>query len=273
MTTTFENKHNTSRFKQIAYDNLILLADSGSGLYGTSVAGGDRDEAGICIEPPECVIGLEEFQQYQWRSQPQGVRSGDGDLDLTIFGLRKWASQAAKGNPNQMLMLFIPEASIIEIKPPAIDLQRRRDMFLSRDAGKRFLGYLDSQRNQLLDLRGKHTNRPELIEIYGFDTKFAYHAVRLGLQGVELLSTGKITLPIPEPDRSWLRDVRLGKYSKADVLERIDELRFELERLTYTADIPDKVDSDKLNKWLTETYQHWWIREHWQKLYFGPALT
>jgi hypothetical protein len=46
-----------------------------------------------------------------------------------------------------------------------------------------------------------YTNRPELVAVHGYDTKYAMHALRLGLQGVELLSSGKITFPVPEPDR------------------------------------------------------------------------
>jgi hypothetical protein len=44
---------------------------------------------------------------------------------------------------------------------------------------------------------GAHTNRPELVAVHGYDTKYAMHALRLGLQGIELLSTGRITLPVP----------------------------------------------------------------------------
>jgi hypothetical protein len=55
---------------------------------------------------------------------------------------------------------------------------------------------------------GAHTNRPELVAVHGYDTKYA---LRLGLQGVELLSTGRITLPVPEPDRAYLRSIRRGE--------------------------------------------------------------
>lgn len=47
---------------------------------------------------------------------------------------------------------------------------------------------------------GAQTNRPELVAEHGYDTKFAMHALRLGAQGVELLTTGRITLPVPVPD-------------------------------------------------------------------------
>ncbi|EPQ73150.1 nucleotidyltransferase domain-containing protein [Mycobacterium marinum] len=54
-------------------------------MHGGTVEGtDDRDEMGICIEPPDCVIGLREFEHYQYRTQPEGVRSGAGDPDLTI---------------------------------------------------------------------------------------------------------------------------------------------------------------------------------------------
>ena len=55
---------------------------------------------------------------------------------------------------------------------------------------------------------GAHTNRPELVAVHGYDTKYAMHALRLGLQGVELLTTGRITLPVP--DRTAATCVRSG---------------------------------------------------------------
>ncbi|EPQ73149.1 nucleotidyltransferase domain-containing protein [Mycobacterium marinum] len=107
-------------------------------------------------------------------------------------------------------------------------------------------------------MRSSPLRGPELIEIYGFDTKFAYHAVRLGIQGVELLTTGRITLPIPEPSRSWLHDLRLGKINKQTVLDYLDALRNELVARTVSADLPDQCDHDRLNRWLVSTYQQWW---------------
>ena len=33
------------------------------------------------------------------RTQPEGVRSGPGDLDLIVYSLRKWMRLALTGNP------------------------------------------------------------------------------------------------------------------------------------------------------------------------------
>jgi hypothetical protein len=57
--------------------------------------------------------------------------------------------------------------------------------------------------------------------VHGYDTKYAMHALRLGLQGVELLSTGRITLPGPEPDRTYLRSIRRGERPLDEVVAAI----------------------------------------------------
>jgi hypothetical protein len=80
---------------------------------------------------------------------------------------------------------------------------------------------LRGQQAAMTSSSGAHTNRPELVATHGYDTKYAMHALRLGLQGVELLTTGRITLPVPEPDRAYLRSVRRGERSLAEVLDAI----------------------------------------------------
>lgn len=213
---------------------------------------------GVCIEPPECVIGLDKFEQFQFRTQPEGVRSGPGDLDLVIYSLRKWSALAAQGNPTVLMLLFAPPHQLVHCNEVGDDLRRSKDLFLSKEAGRRFIGYLDAQRDRMLGLRSQRTNRPELVDVYGFDTKFAYHAIRLGMQGVELLSTGNITLPIPEPDRTWLAELRVGLHTKQDALDAIAHHRANLEVLLRDSDLPDKPDRAKLNQWLISAYQNWW---------------
>jgi hypothetical protein len=62
----------------------------------------------------------------------------------------------------------------------------------SRLAAGRYLDYLKGQKAAMTGQSGAHTNRPELVAVHGNDTKYAMHALRLGLQGIELLSTGRI---------------------------------------------------------------------------------
>lgn len=261
----FSNPHNTIEFQAIAARNTVLQGQVGSGLHGVTTGNDDRDEMGVCIEPPGYVIGNAQFEQYLWRTQPEGVRSGKGDLDLVVYSLRKWARLAAQGNPTVLLLLFIPEQEIVTTTHVGRDLQDHPERFLSREVARRFGGYLISQRDQMLGLKSKkHTNRPELVEQFGFDSKFAYHMVRLGLQGVELLTTGRITLPIPEPDRTWLLELRHGRHTKEEALDRAADLLSQLDVLADTADLPERPDRPAIDRWLTRTYRSWWEEAgHW----------
>lgn len=255
-------KHASPEFAAIAAEHTLLRCQVGSGAHGLGLPGlHDRDEMGICVEPAEYVIGLRGFEQYVYRSQGEHVRSGHGDLDLTVYSLRKWMRLALDGNPTVLLPLFVPEEEVVEITGAGRDLRSRADRIVSRRAGHRFLGYLRAQRERMEGTRGGgHTNRPELVERHGFDTKFAYHMVRLGVQGVELMETGRISLPMPEPDRSWLRALRRGEHSRARALERAGELEARLAALCTSADLPEEPDAAWADRWLVDTYRAAWDR-------------
>ena len=102
----------------------ILRCEVGSTVHGIGVAGtDDRDELGVCIEPMEYVIGLRHFEQHVHRTQPQGVRSQAGDLDLTIYGLRKFASLALKGNPSILLLFNVPDEKCLVLTDLGCELR------------------------------------------------------------------------------------------------------------------------------------------------------
>ena len=247
----------------------VYRVQVGSGIHGVTIGGyDDRDEMGVCIERPEYVIGLAKFEQWIYRTQPEGRRSGYGDLDLTVYSLRKWTRLALAGNPTVLMPLFVPESEVVVDSDIGRGLRKKPERFLSRLTADRFIGYMRAQREQMMGLRGKkHTNRPELVAIHGFDTKFAYHMVRLGLQGVELLTTGRITLPIAEPDRSWLLSLRQGGVSRETALERAADLENQLKALRESSSLPERPDYDRANRWLIDTYERTW------RHYFGAGAV
>lgn len=226
--------------RDLALNNEILRGVVGSTALGTALEGqDDRDEMGICVEPPEYVAGLEKFEQYHYRTQPEGVRSGPGDLDLVIYSLRKYAYLAVAGNPSIINLLWLPSYEIV--KPLGQELLNIREAFVCAEAGHRFLGYLISQRKALTGERSKKVSRPELVAKHGYDTKFAMHALRLGLQGIEYLSQGKLTLPIPNPTRETLLKVRRGEILIDDVLLLIRDAEEQLQAWTVRCNkTPDR---------------------------------
>jgi uncharacterized protein len=246
----------------IAENGMILRVLVGSGVHGTSIDGqDDRDEMGICVEPPDTVIGLSRFEHYQYRTQPEGHPSGAGDLDLIVYSLRKFAGLAAKGNPTVLLPLFVPDKYVCYSTDIGRELREKRSLFISKQAGLRFRGYLESQRKGLMGLRSggtRNQGRADIRAKYGFDTKFAMHMVRLGLQGVELLTTGNITLPVPEPHLTWLRELRQAKHSKEAALAYAERLERKIETLTQTSSLPETPDCAAIDRWLVQAhYRHW----------------
>ena len=270
--------HASEEARAIASDGLILRVQVGSGVHGITVDGGndDRDEMGICLVPPAYVTGLARvpngidgddarivFEQYERHTawdRPGGVaeRSGAGDLDVIIYSARKWCRLALAGNPTVLLLLFVPDDETMVRTQPACELVANAHRFVSKLAADRFLGYLRSQRAAMTGEPGAHTNRPELVAIHGFDTKYAAHALRLGLQGIELLTSGRMTLPITEPDRSFLRHVRLGKIPLHDVLTTLDDYEAKLDSLRQASTVPDQPDRHWVDEWLHRSYLAAW---------------
>ena len=257
----------------------MLRAQVGSGVHGTSVDGqDDRDEMGICLEPPAYVTGIAQvpagtvseanvpFEQYQRHTvwdHPGGLanRSGAGDLDVVVYSARKWARLALAGNPTVLLLLFVPDGEVVHRDERGAELVAHADRFVSRLAADRFLGYLQSQRRAMTGEVGAHTNRPELVAVHGYDTKYAMHALRLGVQGIELLTTGRITLPVGGPAGDYLRAVRRGEVVLEEVIARLREAETELERLRTASAVPEAPDRDWVNGWLHRSYTSFWEGE------------
>ena len=241
--------------QSVAFANQILRGVVGSTAHGTAIDGqDDRDEMVVFIEPAEYVCGLTPLDHYIYRDKPDGVRSGPGDLDLTFYSLRKFCRLATQGNPSVLVLLWLPEYEVIS--EAGAQLVSIREAFISRESGQRFLGYLMAQKAKMKGERAQTVSRPDLVEKYGFDVKFAHHALRLGLQGIELLSEGRLTLPVKEPELTTLRAIRLGKITKGGALALIEEAESKLRSLVDSCD--KFVDREAINRFLVETHlAHW----------------
>jgi hypothetical protein len=84
------------------------------------------------------------------------------------------------------------------------------------------------------------------------------HALRLGAQGVELLTTGRITLPVPDPAGTYLRDVRRGGVPLPEVLTALGDVEAELLRLQAHAQLPVEPDRAWVDDWLHRSHLAYW---------------
>jgi hypothetical protein len=179
-------------------------------------------------------------------------------LDVVIYSARKWCRLALAGNPTVLLALFVPDQEVVYRDAYGAELVDNADRFVSKLAAERFLGYLQSQKAAMTGEVGAHTNRPELIGAHGYDTKFAMHALRLGIQGVELLTTGRITLPVPEPDLGYLRAIRRGEVQLREVLGAIEAAESRLMSLRDSSTVQDEPDRHWVDEWLHRSHLAFW---------------
>ena len=217
----------------IEESNYIMRCVVGSTAHGVALPGrDDRDEMAVYVEPPAHVTGHRRpIDSRCTRTAGEGERSTAADIDVMAYSIRHWTSLALQGNPSILVGLFAA---------PFLDseewrqVQDTRDLILSRCAHPRFLGYLYGQRERLLGF-GKSSRmpkRPELIEAYGYDTKYASHALRLGLQGIELWRTGGLSLPMERHDREDVLAIKTGSVDFADAMRMIDSAADSLRRVT-----------------------------------------
>ena len=154
-----------------------------------------------------------------------------------------------------LVLLWLPKHIIkTDLGQRLLDI---REAFVSREAGWRFLGYLTGQKKSLTGERNQKVSRPELVAKYGYDTKFAMHALRLGFEGIEYLTDRRLTLPVAEPNLTTLRAVRSGQFTLTQTLGLIEAAEAKLRELVERCQIA--ADYERINRFMVEAHQ-----SHWQ---------
>lgn len=247
----------------------ILKIVAGSHVHGLNTPESDRDEEAIVIEPLHLAVRLGQPWDELERTKP----------DRKWYSLRKWCQMATKGNPNFILMLFAPMESVLSGDARGFQLREMASSFISKQAIRSHLGYMQGQRSRLINHQrtveetggdsakiaerfggggGRGLPRYDLIQRYGYDTKFGMHLLRLAIQGIELATTGRVTLPMREDDRQFLLAVRHGQVSFESVLERANNLEALLKKAFEMSSLPDEPDYATVEKWMQTTYIRAW---------------
>jgi hypothetical protein len=244
--------------------HIVLETVVGSTVHGTSIADGleDLDIMAVALESAPQVVGFSPKDCWVTRTKPEGVRSEAGDVDHVCYGLRKFLALALKGNPTVLLPFFVPSHHVRAMDDVGEQLRALAPLIVSKKAYAPFRGYMRQQHARLMGTAGqKNCTRPELIERYGFDTKYAAHVVRLGLQGAELLSTGRLSLPMRDEERSLVVSVRTGKFSLPAVSQLITEAEERLDAAFAASTLRDEPDYAAVEAWMIGTYLGHWRKQ------------
>lgn len=230
------------------------LVLAGSRLYGIDGLGSDYDYVAALIEPTEYRVGLR-------KHRPSGSDAQHGfeqhefhgpDYEGSAYSLWKLASMFAEGNPTVLCLLYATPL----IDDYGISTGEFRDIVASAKSGHRFMKYMQAQRKSMIGQRAKHVQRQQLVDAYGYDTKFAGHLIRLGYQGCEFLDTGQITLPMPVTERQSVLGIRNGKWKMDDVIALSEHLEAEMQKALDRTPLPPEADHEALNEWVVARYLH-----------------
>lgn len=244
----------------------------GSRLHGIMVGGQcDEDQMAVFMPTPRQGVGFHTIDTVVHRPGrgPQEP-SRPGDLDLTVYSLGKYVRLFLKGNPSVVQTAWVPADLVYLMGPGAPDmLMALRTWGISRRFIKATHGYMRAQIAGLDGSRGTRVKRPKLVAAHGYDVKYAFHAMRLGLGGVELAQTGKLVLPLTDrrhPMPVWverMRAVRMGEVEYGQATEWLGDIVGMLEGYTHGGPLPEHPDEKRVEDWYMSALRQAWHGAAW----------
>lgn len=235
--------------------HIILKVKSGSHAHGTNLPTSDEDIRGICIPSKDYFYGIKEFEQYE-------SKKTDKDSDIVIYGIKKYVALACKGNLSALNFLFCRKKEILFVDDFGQALIDNRKMFLSSNVIDCILGYTKSQLHRMKNGSGRCGTRKDIVDNYGFDTKFAYHAVLITNTAVELLKSGTYHVYRPDMEQKILKNIRTGVYKYEEVMEMIQQNLTVIKTLEPISPLPKTVDRDKINDFLVDLLENFFGDEN-----------
>ena len=231
-------------------DNTHYLTVMGSEAYGVSNRGSDIDVYGFCIPPkgvvfPHTVGVIKGFGDQgevfdQW--QQHHINYKEKEYDFQVFSIVKYFQLCMDNNPNALDSLFTYRTCVIHSTDIAEHVRNNRRLFLHKGSYHKFRGYAYSQLSKIKNkTNSSNPKRAADIIENGYDTKFAYHVVRLALQAQQILLVGDMDIMA---NREMLKTIRAGEWSLERLTSWFDEQEKVLENLYASSTlrhVPDEV--------------------------------
>jgi predicted nucleotidyltransferase len=105
----------------------------------------------------------------------------------------------------------------------------------------------------------RNPERAAMEKKFGYDTKHAYHCIRLLRMGVEIFESGDVL--VHRPDAEELLQIRNGEWPYDRILEEADEAIREIDHLSVKSEVlPDTVDMEKVDALCIGLVERKWSR-------------
>ncbi|MBI4859389.1 MAG: nucleotidyltransferase domain-containing protein [Candidatus Riflebacteria bacterium] len=176
---------------------------------------------------------------------------------------RRWLLSPPTGKPERK-RFGLPERTLIpKDQLGAAETMLRDGRIDEAELTPNFLEIMDRERHYRTALRewqqyqewlkNRNPKRALLERQFGYDTKHAMHLIRLLKMGVEVLTTGELT--VRRPDREELLAIRRGELAFDQLMEEAERLGERLKLATAASVLPDHPDEEALDRLCIEIVQ------------------
>lgn len=241
-------------------DNMVLEVLMGSVAYGVSSDASDMDVYGFCIPPKRIVFphtagvihgfdkNVEKFDSWQ---EHHRINPDDGtEYDFSIHSIIKGFRLLMDNNPNMIDAIFVPRRCVLHSTQVGEHMIEHRKKFLHAGSYHKFKGYAYSQLSKIETKNPKPgSKRAKLIEEFGYDTKFAYHLIRLMNEAEQILVEGDLDIT---RGREQLKSIRRGEWTLERLKGYFEEKEISLQEMYNKTELPYKPDEDEIKKILVE---------------------
>lgn len=181
-----------------------------------SFAGYANDQKHKMLGKKKRLLELEEFQKILQEGMTLGLTK-IGQLDLLEeFTVKKYDYELDK--------LIVHKLKRLKKKYQYITYIKTREGTDGVSVDNRQYNFgmsIESILNDVTKELNIYGNRTKYLKEFGFDIKFCSHIFRLYQEGIDLLNTGNLELPCN--NREFLLEIKQGKYSLDELLEKIEK--------------------------------------------------
>jgi len=242
----------------------------GSEAYGVSSGDSDRDIYGFCVPSKSIVFPhtageiygfgrqkkrFEQFESHHVKD-PTAFGGTGVEYDFSIYNIVKYFSLCMENNPNMIDSMFVPQRCVVYIAKVGHMVRDNRKLFLHKGAWFKFKGYAYSSMKKMFNKEPEEgSKRYEDIKKNKYDTKYAYHVVRLLNEIEEILTEQNLTL---DRNREQLKDIRAGNWSAEQIKKYFETKELELETAYATSTLQHGPDEEAIKKLLLECLEEYY---------------
>lgn len=237
----------------VQYETLM-----GSIAYGCNTDDSDWDIYGFTIPYKNIIFPhidghIEGFGKKPTKFNvynPKHIKFEKREYDFDIFNIIKYFQLLMDNNPNIIDSIFTPQRCVLHCTQVGNHIRDNRKKFLHKGCFLKLKGYMFSQIKKMRDKNPEiGSKRHALVLKYGFDCKYASHAIRLINQAEQILTEGDLDL---ERNSEQLKAIRRGEWTVDEIIDYANNKERDLETVYSNSTLPWGPDEPFIKNLLLE---------------------